>query len=275
MSYKTILTVIQSEREADRLLDGSIAIANRFGAHLIGFHPELMPLTYGMAAGFPDAELLRDSSERAAKTTKEIAGKFRARLEDEKLSHAWASMDSSPGDSSAGALRLARSADLVIAAQPDPEAEAPEADLLLSDSGRPVLVLPREKPVDAAMKRIVVGWNSSKQASRAVFDALPFLLNAEHVDVLVVDPEERRPGTVQQGEGISAALARHGVKPNLITEDRRNRSVEEAIVAHCSRAEADLLVLGAYGHSWLREFLFGGVTRGVLDKAPVATLMSH
>ena len=141
--------------------------------------------------------------------------------------------------------------------------------------GGPCLVVPRNKAVDPAFKRIVIGWNGSKEAARAVFDALPLLKNAEFVEVLVVDPAERRPDDLQQGEAIAAALGRHGVTVQLVAARRGPGRVEEAIVEHCSDARADLLVLGAYGHSWLREFLFGGVTRGVLEHAPVATFMSH
>jgi len=137
------------------------------------------------------------------------------------------------------------------------------------------LVIPREKPINPALKRIVIGWNGSKEAARAVFDALPLLKEAEFVEVLVVDPAERPKGDLQQGEAIAAALGRHGVKAELVAANKGGGSVEEAIVDHCDIAKADLLVLGAYGHSWLREFLFGGVTRGVLDHAPITTFMSH
>jgi nucleotide-binding universal stress UspA family protein len=275
MTYKTILAVIQAENEAGHLIDNAIQLAERFGSHLIGFHPELVQLSYAMAAGFPDAEFLRDTTERSAATTMTLAADFGRRLGATKLSSAWATMETMPGDSSAGALRLARSVDLVVTSQPDPAAEAPETDALLHDSGRPVLVIPRGSAIDPALKRIVIGWNGSKEAARAVFDALPLLQAAEFVEVLVVDPEERRPGGTQQGEGIAATLARHGVKAERVAAQKGRGSIEEAIVDHCDIAKADLLVLGAYGHSWLREFLFGGVTRGVLDNAPIATFMSH
>lgn len=275
MSYKTMLAVIQGETEAGHLIDSAIQLAERFRSHLIGFHPELVQVSYAMAAGFPDAEFLRDATERSVRTTKTLAADFGRRLEATKLSSAWATMESMPGDTSAGALRLARSVDLVLASQPDPASEAPETDVLLHDSGRPVLVFPRNKPINPALKRIVIGWNGSKEAARAVFDALPLLKEAEFVEVLVVDPEERRPGGTQQGEGIAATLARHGITANRVAAQKGRGSVEEAIVDHCDIAKADLLVLGAYGHSWLREFLFGGVTRDVLDNAPIATFMSH
>jgi nucleotide-binding universal stress UspA family protein len=275
MSYKTILAVIQAEKEAGHLIDSAIQLSERFGSHLIGFHPELVQLSYAMAAGFPDAEFLRDATERSAATTKTVAADFGRRLGATRLSSAWATMETLPGDSSAGALRLARSVDLVVTSQPNPAAESPETDALLHDSGRPVLVIPRDKPINPALKRIVIGWNGSKEAARAVFDALPLLKEAEFVEVLVVDPAERPKGDLQQGEAIAAALARHGVRAELVAANKGGWSVEEAIVDHCDIAKADLLVLGAYGHSWLREFLFGGVTRGVLDNAPITTFMSH
>ena len=138
MTYKTMLAVIQGEHEADYLIDSAIAMAQRFEAHLIGFHPELVQLSYAMAAGFPDAEFLRDATERSAATTRTLAARFGARVGATKLTSAWGTMETLPGDAAAGALRLARSLDLVIAAQPDPASDTPETDALLHDSGRPV-----------------------------------------------------------------------------------------------------------------------------------------
>lgn len=275
MSYKTLLAVIQNEREADHLIDNATALAKNFGAHLIGFHPEFVQMSYAMASGFPDAEFLRDATERSIATSRALASRFAEKVPPSGISSAWGTTDSLPGDISAGALALARSVDLVIAGQPDPAADAPEIDTLLHDAGRPVLVVPRGKAVSPDLKRIVIGWNGSKEAARAVFDALPLLKQAEFVELLVIDPQERRPDQQQPGETIAAALGRHGVKATLTRAAKGPDSIEEAIVAHAGSVNADLLVLGAYGHSWLREFLFGGVTRGVLDKAPIATFMSH
>lgn len=275
MSYKTLLAVIQNEREADHLIDDAAALAKRFGAHLIGFHPEFVQMSFAMASGFPDAEFLRDATERSIETSKALAARFAEKMPATGLSSAWGTTESLPGDMSAGALALARSVDLVVAGQPDPSSDAPEIDMLLHDAGRPVLVVPRNKKIDPELKRIVVGWNGSKEAARAVFDALPLLKEAEFVEILVIDPQERRPNLQQPGETIAMALGRHGVKAQLTRAAKGPASIEEAIVSHAAAVNADLLVLGAYGHSWLREFLFGGVTRGVLDHAPIATFMSH
>lgn len=271
MSYKTMLAVIQSEKEAEHLIDNAIALAKRHGAHLIGFHPEMVPISYAMAAGLPDAEFLRDATERSVASGKAIAARFEQQVSAAKVSSAWAKVEGVPGDPGGDTLRIARSVDLVISAQPDPDSDVPDTDALLRDSGRPVLVVPRTARIDPALQRIVIGWNGSREAARATFDALPLLKEAKAVDVLVVDAtDDARPG-----EAIAAALARHGVKAKLVAVEKGAGSVEDAIVNYCNGSKADLLVLGAYGHSWLREFLFGGVTRSMLDSAPVATFMSH
>lgn len=271
MTYRTILAIIQNEDEAAGLIDNAIGLARKFDAHLIGFHSEPVQVAYAAAAGFPDAEFIRTTTEMGIERSKRIAGLFGGKTREAGISAEWGTPEGeAPSD-----MSLAHSVDLILAAQPrqdGPDDDLADVDNLLYEAGRPVLVLPRAKPCPAEFRRIVVGWNGTKQAARAVFDALPLLTAAESVELLVVgrSSTDRDVGAV-----VSATLKRHGVPVELARETSDGLSVEEALANRVAAIDADLLVLGAYGHSWLREFLFGGVTRQLLKNCPVATLLSH
>lgn len=275
MTYKTILCLFQNESDAGVLLDSVTTLAKASDARVFGFHPEMVPTSFAMATGFPDVEIIQDVAKRAEEATSAIARQFYKHIENRGINAQWVSGQGFPGDLSMGALTVARSCDLVVTTQPNPNAETVDLDNLLHESGRPVLVLPRRPLRDASFKKVVVGWNGSREAARAAFDALPFLKRAEAVDLLVLDPEERGAGAPQQGETIAATLARHGVNVSRIAAKKGAASIEDAILGHAIAGGADLLVLGAYGHSWLRDFLFGGVTRSVMESTPMPTLMSH
>lgn len=170
MAYKTILALIQNEEEAAELIDNAIKLARKFDAHLIGYHSEPIQVAYTSAVGFPDAEFIRTTTELGIERSKKIAGLFGSRTQEAGIPAEWGSPEGSlPND-----LSLAHSVDLIVASQPpqdSAEDDMATLDNLLNEAGRPVLVLPRGRPFPADFKRIVVGWNGSKQSARAVFDA--------------------------------------------------------------------------------------------------------
>lgn len=146
---------------------------------------------------------------------------------------------------------------------------------LLTGSGGPVLVVPAGAS-GAPAKRAVVAWQPTRESSRAVRDALPLLLRAESVDVLVIDPHVAEDGHGEQpGADIAMHLARHGLKVQVLTQPRLGRTVANAILEHASDIGADLIVAGGYGHSRWREFVLGGVTRDLLQSTTVPILFSH
>lgn len=273
MSYKTIFVVIQSEEEAPALLDGAVCLARNFGAHLIGFHTEPVQLSYAAAAGFPDADYIRETTEMGIARTRAISEAFRKRVTAEGISSAWGALETPGPDHAIGDMSLAHSVDLILTVQPSaPGGESGEIDSLLYDSGRPLLVLPRNRPCPDGFRKVLVGWNGTKQSARAVFDALPFLNAAEAVELLVVDRSE---DDAEIGRTITDTLKRHGVKVERVNEPVSRLPVEEVLANRVVSTGADLMVLGAYSHSWLREFLFGGVTQHILKSCPVATFLSR
>lgn len=280
MSFKTIVAIIQSKEDAERVLDCALPLATRFQSHLIGVHAEALPVAYTSAVGFPDTEFLQATAEANKERAEHLQAAFRARMRGAGLSFEWRSLECFSGDSAHSGISSARCSDLVIAAQRNPHADATataDVDALLYESGRPVLVVPHAGPPhDGTYRRVIVAWNGSREAARAAFDALPLLMEAERVEVFVIDPpEDVEQDAEASGAEIATALARHGVTVGIASESSRGHSVDHVLQARIAATGTDLLVLGAYSHSWLRQLLFGGITRTVLQSMPVATFMSR
>ena len=279
MPFKTILTIIQGEHDAARVLDCAIPLALRFESHLIGLHAEALPMPHTSAIGFPDTEFLEVTAGINKERAERIEKQFRSRVEAEDLSFDWRALESFSGDSALSGVASARCADLVVAAQRDPQADSissADVDSLLYEAGRPLLITPHAGPSLSSYGRVLVAWNGSREAARATFDALPFIVDAESTEILVIDPpEDSDRDSEASGTDIAAALSRHGANVTVATVQSGGLSVDTVLQNRIAETGADLLVLGAYGHSWLREFLFGGVTRTVLQSASVAAFLSR
>ena len=196
-------------------------------------------------------------------------------------------------DAGAGLSVMARHADLVVIGQADPEhvSTAAGGDFpaqVLTNSGRPVLVvpyagLPRPASAGGPARRIMLAWNASKEAARAVHEALPLLKRAERVQIAIFDADtERALHGDAPGAELLRYLARHGVDAEVVLRQsartgllKRPSGTGEALLSLLAEEHCDLLVLGAYGHSRFRETLLGGVTRTVLESMTVPVLMAH
>jgi nucleotide-binding universal stress UspA family protein len=279
MPFKTIIAIIQSAEDTDRVLDCAIPLAARFEGHVIGVHAEPLPVAYASTIGFPDTEFLQATADMNKERSKKLEGLFRGRLEAAGQPFEWRGLESFSGDSALSGISSARCADLVVAAQRNPDADSDtstDIDTLLYDAGRPVLVVPHAGPSLSSYNRILIAWNGSREAARAAFDALPFIIEAEQVEILVIDPPEDLEADADAGGAeIATALARHGANVAVAMEESDGRAVDDVIQDRVGAIGADLLVMGAYSHSWLRELLFGGITRTVLQSMPVATFMSR
>ncbi len=274
MSFKTILAIVQGHEDAERVSDCAGALAARFEAHLIGLHAEALPIPYTSTIGFPDAEFIEASAEINKERARKLQALFLQRTADAGVSAEWRSLESFSGDSAHSGIASARCCDLVVAAQAGPDGASPDVDALLYDAGRPVLVTPHDAPCLTSFRRVIVAWNGSRESARAAFDALPFILEAESTEILLIDPPET-PDAAEAGADIAAALARHGAQVTVHTEESGGLATDEVIGNRVAATGADLLVLGAYSHSWFRELLFGGVTRTVLQSMPVTAFLSR
>lgn len=172
-------------------------------------------------------------------------------------------------------VEYARLRDLtIVPAEANELADQPNAEALIFESGRPVLMLPREPRKAFALNTATVAWDFSRPAARAVGDALPLLTRAKRVHIVTIT-NEKRIDTTRSGPELAKHLARHGVDVILETVDAAGRSIGAALEAATRAHDSDLLVMGAYGHSRLREFVLGGATRSMTTHPPLPVLLSH
>src|SRR6516164_1797428 len=174
-------------------------------------------------------------------------------------------------------IEYARLRDLTIV--PVPEGDYVDqwyAESIIFGSGRPTLVLPhtRKRTGSFALDTVIVAWDFSRPATRAIADAMPILEKAKRVCVLTVI-KEKAIDTRRSGAELAKHLARHGVDVVLDEVDAKGRSIGDAFEAHVTYRNADLLVMGAYGHSRLREFVLGGATKSMLTRPPAPIFLSH
>lgn len=277
MRFRTIVVILQNEQDAERVLDCAVPLAERFESHIVGIHAEALPVPYTSATGFPDTEFLQVSAEMNKERADKLHAFFLRRIEESGLSFEWRNFESFSGDSALTGITSVRAADLIVAAQRDTGGDpGADVDTLVYDAGRPVLVVPHAGPLVTTFRRVLLAWNGSKEAARAAFDALPFIVEADKTDILVIDP----PDTLEEapeaaGADIAAALSRHGANVSVSVQKSAGTAIDDIIQARITESGADLLVLGAYSHSWLRQLLFGGVTRTVLRTSNVAAFLSR
>ena len=177
-------------------------------------------------------------------------------------------------------MDYARCADLMIASQTEDDFLAQLGEVpaeLAMGAGRPVLLVPTAGKFDEVGKRPLIAWDGTRESARAAFDALPFLKRAESVRILTIDPGEKlEHNPLSPGEGLALSLARHDVPVEVHTSMTDGEiSVADELLSRAFDHSCDLLVMGCYGHSRLRETLFGGTTRAILKSMTVPVLMSH
>jgi len=281
MSYKDLLVVLDSEATARERLDLATALAERFAAHLVGLYPLPTPQA-PRHLGYYDPALLdpffAELRERASSAAVKMRETFEHVTGLRRLSAEWREITEGPD---ADPVLHARYADLAILGQLDPdrvetESIQPRPEQVALASGRPVLIVPYAGRFDNVGRRIVIAWNSTREAARAVSDAMPFLESADLVIVLTIDPREGPDGHGElPGADIAVHLARHGVKAQIERTVSAGLPVGEVLLSRIADLGADLLVMGAYGHSRVRELLLGGATRSVLRSMTLPVLMSH
>lgn len=279
MGYKTILAVLQGKTDCQHVLDCALPLASHYAAHLIGVHAEAIPIPYVTPMGFPDTDFMATSAGINRQRSDELKAMFEERARHEGIGNEWQAMESVSGDSAVGALAAARACDLIVVQQSNPDAHAgvyANVETLLFDSGRPVLFVPYAVPAAWPFRKVLVAWNGTAQAARATFDALPFIREAEETEILTLDARDTgMQDRAVAGVDIAASLSRHGANVSYAGQSTDGMSPGEAIENRIAETRADLLVMGAYSQSWLKEFFFGGATRTLLQSMPTATLMSR
>jgi len=277
MNFRTLLAILHSETDAPRLLDFAMPFARRHQSHLIGLHAEALPVVLTTPMEGPFLAVTADMEAESAERHARLHAMVEERARREGVSLEWRGFDSISGDSAVSGIDSARSADLVLVLQNDPKGVASaDVETLLFHSGRPVLFVPYTYPGEGApFTKAMIAWNGSKESARAAFDALPLLKEAGKVEILTIDAPENSVGGGQDGTAIATALARHGIEVTILAKQSGKTSEVETVAAAVMETGADLLVMGAFGRSRLAEFVFGGMTRSIIQTMPIPTLMSR
>jgi len=282
--FKDLLVVADNSKACVTRLDVAVHVASRFGAHLTGLFvkeppnvPDWIQSEGRVYAPPPSdyAEEQRQAWREAAQAAQQL---FRSRAGMAGITMEWRERE---GDVAELAILHARYADMVIVGQTEPAPHAvPSAralpERLLLGVGRPVLVVPYVGAFKTVGTRVLVAWNASREATRAVNDALPILQQASQVTVLAINPRGGVSGDGDvPGADLALHLSRHGVNAEASWVPADDIAVAAMLLSRACDVQADLIVMGGYGHSRVREIALGGATREILRTMTVPTLMSH
>jgi nucleotide-binding universal stress UspA family protein len=256
--------------------DYAVSLGATFGAHLVGIAFIYDPvIPDGTLGGIPVdlIELQREENSKAAQAAVE---RFEASAKAAGVSAETRALEATFGSGATLFASIARRFDLAVVGQTEREQGASEELLIeaaLFESGRPLLIVPYIQRSGLKLDRVIACWDGGRTAARAIADAMPFLEQAKAVDVVTV-AEERKQEEIA-GASMTAHLARHGIRATSRQMPKGDISVDNVILSYAADAGADFLVMGGYGHSRLREFILGGVTRGILASMTLPVLMSH
>jgi nucleotide-binding universal stress UspA family protein len=275
--YKTILVHYDAGRTSQRRLETAIQVATPSDAHIVClFALDVVPMP---SHAFEAKDLILETqkrifAEQLADAHKEYEECVR------RTGYAKCEWRESRADALQALTLQARYADLVIIGQQNeewPSGVSTELERALPlATGRPVLVVPYAFEQRELAKRVMVAWDASREAARAVRDALPLLARASQVHVVTVDARSTAEGHGEEpGADIALFLARHGVKVTVSRQDSAGVDVGNVLLSRAADLQSDLIVSGAWGHSRLQEFVLGGVTRTMLSSMTVPVFMSH
>jgi nucleotide-binding universal stress UspA family protein len=276
MTIKDLLMNLAIGIKNDGAIEYAISLARAFDAHLAAVAFAYDEVPPALLAGEVPPAWIAEYRKDAQHAAQAAVGAFEEATKRAGISAQGGWLPATFTGSADLFARMTRRFDLSVIRQTAPGSSTPAPLIIeaaLFQTGRPVLVVPYIQKTGLKLDRVMVGWDGSSSAARAAGDAMPFLERAKMVQVVVVS--ERGKSDEIAGADIAQHLARHGVTvevKQIVAPDARPA---EVLLSHAADTSADLLVLGGYGHSRLREFVLGGVTRSILETMTVPTLMAH
>lgn len=282
MSYKTILTVVCDAEKAAPTIEGAAQLATAHDAHLeiLGLGVDRTQVGYSYVGS--GAVILQAALDRAEQEARDIETAAKAVAGQQATALRW-SVEAAVCQM--GALtdfvaQRARFADLVVLPKPYGKGQGAEAEAVaeaaMFEGRAPVLILPESGPGAAlAPRRVVIAWNQSVEALAAVRRALPLLKQADQVVITVIDPPAHGPERSDPGGLLCQMLVRHGVRAEVAVLAKTLPRISDILARNVRETNADLLVMGAYGHSRFREAILGGATRNMLEQAETPVFMAH
>ncbi|HDR27150.1 universal stress protein [Rhodovulum sp.] len=279
MGYKTILTIITDTDIAHSALEPAITLANREDAHLdilcLGVDRTQTGYYYAGTNAFIQQETLYKAQEDSAA----IETAVNNRLGREGIAWATEAAVAQIAGLSHLVAQRARYSDLVVMPRPYGERRGIEdeaaTEAVLFDGHAPLLIMPEDADAAVIGQKIVIAWNQSHEAMAAIKQALPLMQHAELVNIAIVDPPRHGADRSDPGGSLSQMLSRHGVKAEISVLAKTMPRISDVLQRHIQDIAADMMVMGAYGHSRFREAILGGATRDMLERTAVPIVMAH
>jgi nucleotide-binding universal stress UspA family protein len=255
----------------------AVSLAAAFDAHLAGIAFLYDPIVPISGAGYIPADVIDAQERENEQATRSALNQFNTACARAGVSAEPLTLTASYGGVGEQFGRIARRFDVAIVGQAEPETSAVEeiiAESALFESGRPVIVVPYIQKAPFKLDNVMVCWDGSRSAARAIADAMPLLAKSGRVEVVIVTNERGKQDEIE-GADIGAHLARHGLNVEIKRTALGDIDVADVLLSHAADSGSDLIVMGGYGHSRLREFVLGGVTRSILRSMTAPVLMAH
>jgi nucleotide-binding universal stress UspA family protein len=263
--------------ERDQAGEYAVSVAETFGAHLLGIAVSYEPVIPGTVMGGIPPEIIESQRTESDKKARAAIARFEQAVKRAGISAESRIISTSISGAAEQIGRIARRFDLSVVGQPERQKSLPDevvSEGVLFESGRPVIFVPFIHKGGMNVDRTMVCWDGSRAAARAIADAEPFLKKAKQVDVVIISDKPSKNDEVP-GADLGQHLARHGLKVDVKRITSPDIDVPSTILSYAADSSADMIVMGGYGHSRLREFVLGGATRGLLESMTVPVLMSH
>jgi len=263
--------------EHDPAGEYAISLADAFEAHLLGVAFSFEPVIPGMVMGGIPPQFIDSQRAESDKKARAAVARFEKAAKQAGVSVETRIISSSISGAADQFGQLARRFDLVVVGQPEGDKAAPDEVVdegVLFESGRPVIFVPFIQKIGLKLDRVMVCWDGSRAATRAVADSIPLLQKAKTVEIVLVAAKGFKADEAP-GVDLAKHLARHGLQVILKRIASPDIDVASTILSYAADSSADMIVMGGYGHSRLREFVLGGVTRTILETMTVPALMSH
>jgi len=279
MSAQTIIVCLNDIDRTDQMLNVVKAMSGKMNCHFVGLYVIPAVQIYS-GAGIHAAAQVYDGMQKYFRGhAGEVKAKFNKLLSAEGLNGEWRQVKSNETEIAREVIKHGMISDLVVIPQAQREDDDKLGDgfaeQVVMECGRPALIIPSYGEFDDFGKSILVAWNGKREAARAIFDAQSIMASADKVNVSWLDPDKTEDNMDLPGAELAVVLARHGINVVVEAIPTGGLAVGEALLSHAADTGADMLVMGAYGHSRLREFIFGGATRTILQSMTVPVLMSH
>jgi nucleotide-binding universal stress UspA family protein len=274
---KDIIVNLSVTKNGSTVGNYAVSVAAALQAHLTGIAFIYDPIVPISGTGYIPADVI-ESQRADNETAAEAAIKeFTAATDRAGISAEPQMLSASLTGAGDQFARMARRFDLVIVGQAQPEMSTMEqiiGETTLFESGRPMIMVPYIQKAPFKTGNVMICWDGSRTAARAVADAIPILGKSSRIEIVSVTSERGKEDEIE-GADIGQHLARHGLKVDVHRISKGNIDVADALLSHAADSAADLMVMGGYGHSRLREFVLGGVTRSIFESMTLPVLLSH